>query len=149
MGYESTVTGDIKFTRPGAVEPSQEEIDKAAALVEQLGGSVSFPGLKVVSDRVLAELQGSNKYFNLNYFFAVNTDGLMATGERGKAFDLPQELQSAIDLVKADGCVVNGAVLVEGGERGDIWRIIIQNSVLREEHGVVTLAWPDGTNQKL
>jgi hypothetical protein len=152
MGYSSSVTGDITFTRPASSQEqaaTEEAIARAKEAVEQLGGQVSFPEKTVLSERTLATLQGSGEFHTLNYFFAINHDGITSVGEEDKAYDLVQELRKMISLVREDGAFANGTIDVQGSDRGDIWRVVIKDNDLREEHATVTLAWPDGTSRKL
>lgn len=151
MGYSSEITGDITFTRPASidVDTAQVEIERAKALVEQLGGQVSFPAQGVLSAKVLDELQSSEKFNTINYFFAVNDDGLTSVGERDKAYELVDELRRMIALVRLDGAVANGTIDVQGADRGDIWRVVIADNELSEEHATVTVTWPNGASHKL
>lgn len=147
MGYYSSVRGEVSFTR----QPEGIDEAKAAerkALEEQLralGGNIVFDDEEVPSAFVEA-LRDESVFSDLTYVFEIDEDGLTASGEGGKVYHLQDEIEEMAKLAQKHRVLVNGIITVTGEEAGDIWRMVLKDSVA--ERQLTKIVWPDGTEYK-
>lgn len=67
-------------------------------------------------------------------------------GDEMKAYGLVDSLMKVVaDFGESHR--FNGAIYVYGEEGGDIWRVLVDDNVVKEEHP--QLIWPDGQSTKL
>lgn len=140
MGYSSSVRGQIEITVAGQDEDMTASQQVVIDLAKQHGlPTPTFETREGLTKEAIEKI----KEIETSWFFDVEEEGFVPTGEEGKAYDFENEFPQMVKVVEEDGCLANGTIYLIGEGQGDASRFIVKDNVILHEEA--ELRWPDGT----
>lgn len=136
MSYDVRVSGTIKITRYQDRVIPLSFIKEAEKYGINVDPKLKLQGLSPAAIREISESE-------LRYYVSVDATALNGESSEGSAYYLEEQLKEAIEIVKNDGCVANGFLVLIGEEQPDISRLVVQDNNIYIEQAIIT--WPDGT----
>jgi hypothetical protein len=145
MGYDNAVNGQLHFTRKDVTVNSVVLPEEVQKIADSYG--LVVPEAPVLphglSKAVVSELEADE---NISWWFDFNSEGTVAdtdNSESGRTYHLFSYVAKIVKAAEADGCSVNGVLVIRHSEECKVSRIVVTNSSAREEKA--TISWPDGT----
>jgi hypothetical protein len=138
MGYPSRLTGKIEITSANIITEYPKEL-------QQLAKENNIPLPTIEEQKGLTKQGLKNlKATELNHIFMFkNPTTIGVTDEEFSMWDIEENIETIINIIKKDDRLANGTIIRSGEEQGDVERFIITDNNIK--HETATLRWPDGT----
>jgi len=144
MSYDDNVKGKLEFTRTEVLNEPVSVPQELIEQVEALGLTISGERAKPVtglSQHALSILKADD---DLNWWFILSSELADASdSESGRSRSLSRVINLIVDTAVADGCVVNGEIIIDFGGDTQISRYLVKNNTISYEDAKIV--WSDGT----